>query len=58
MPHGTITTLTLAAAGNAPVWIAGWIIVLLIVIGVPAAYHLRKRNRRSRQTRDSQQTPR
>ena len=49
MPTATVTTLTLAAAG-APLWIAGWIIVLALVIGLPV-YVARRRRQTDRPRR-------
>lgn len=47
MLHAT-PALVLAASGRAPIWIAGWIVVLLIVIGVPI-YLARHRGKRPRE---------
>jgi hypothetical protein len=45
MTHTIIIPLTLAAASGAPFWIAGWIIILAVAIGV-GFYSVRKRRHR------------
>jgi hypothetical protein len=40
----TVSAVALAIAGSAPFWIAGWIVVLTLVIGGPI-YYTRKRRR-------------
>jgi hypothetical protein len=47
MTYAAITTLTLATSSSAPIWIAGWIIVLALLIGAPI-YYMRKRRNRTR----------
>jgi uncharacterized RDD family membrane protein YckC len=42
MQSATITTLTFAAAG-APFWIVGWIIFLVLVIGLAVLFSRRRR---------------
>ena len=46
MLPATIGTLMLATASSAPLWIAGWIIVLALVIGLPIYLAHRRRNHR------------
>jgi hypothetical protein len=46
MLSATIDTLTFATASNAPFWIAGWIIVLALFIGLPIYLMRRRRNHR------------
>jgi hypothetical protein len=48
MLTATIDTLTFAIASRAGFWIAGWIIVLALIIGVPVYYTRRRRNRTHR----------
>jgi hypothetical protein len=45
MLAATIDALPLAASSSAPAWIAGWIIVLALVIGLPIYYTRRRRQR-------------
>ena len=42
----TVSTLTFATASSAPFWIAGWIIVLALIIGLPIYRTRRRRNHR------------
>lgn len=47
MITATISTLALAMTSGAPLWIAGWIIVLGLAIGLAAYYTRQRRRRRS-----------
>lgn len=44
MLTATIWALTSATASSAPVWIAGWTIVLVLIIGLPIYLRRRRRN--------------
>jgi hypothetical protein len=44
MPHTALSSLILAASG-APFWIAGWIVLLALIVGL-AAYSTRRPRRR------------
>ena len=46
MPVATTGTLTFATASSAPFWIAGWIVVLALIIGLPIYVTRRRRNHR------------
>lgn len=50
MTLATITGLSFATASAAPIWIAGWIIVLAIIIGAAIIY-TRRRKRGNQQVR-------
>ena len=43
MPIPTTGTLPLATASSAPLWIAGWIIILALIIGLPLYFNRRRR---------------
>ena len=43
MPTATISTLPLATDSSAPLWIAGWIILLALIIGLPLYFSRRRR---------------
>ena len=49
MITATINMLPIATASSAPLWIAGWIIILLLAIGIPI-YYTRKRRGRDHRT--------
>lgn len=51
MPAATIDALTFATASSAPFWIAGWIIVLALIIGLPIYLKRRRRDHRPPQCR-------
>jgi len=51
MLTATISTLPFAMASNAPFWIAGWIIVITLAIGLPIRYTRKHRNRNHRSPR-------
>ncbi len=44
MLTATIGALTFAMASRAPLWIAGWIIVLALIIGLAVYYTRRRRD--------------
>jgi hypothetical protein len=41
-----IHALTFATASSAPIWIASWIVVLALIIGIPVYLTRRRRNHR------------